>query len=209
MGQEPTLIASFGEYGQGPGQFIYPTDVAVLTGPDGRAVERIYISEYGGHDRISVFDADLKFLFEFGSMGDGEGVEFNRPQSMQIDAQRRQLIVTDACNHRVGVFTLDGQLVRWIGSPATSGEAPDAFSYPYGLALLGDGTALVSEFGNHRVHRIDYQSGATLSTFGGPGRAKGQFTNPWGLAILGDTLYTLDSGNERIQAFPKPEAVRR
>lgn len=203
------LVAKFGEYGNGPGQFIYVTDVALLTGADGRTIERIYVSEYGGNDRISVFDPTFKFLFAIGKPGDGDGVEFSRPQSMQIDKERRRLIVTDACNHRVGLLTLDGQLVRWIGSPATAGEGQDSFSYPYGLILLGDGTALVSEFGNHRIHRVDYVEGKSLGTFGGPGRGRGQFTTPWGLATLGSSVFALDSGNERVEVFAKPAAVKR
>ncbi|MEX2219857.1 MAG: hypothetical protein WD749_13985 [Phycisphaerales bacterium] len=209
---DPELVAKFGEYGDGPGQFIYLTDVALLTGKDGRTVERLYVGEYGGNDRISVFDASFKFLFAIGRPGDGSdgsSVEFNRPQSLAIDQERRQLVVTDGCNHRVGVFTLDGALIRWIGSPETCGDAPGSFAYPYGLALLGDGTALVSEFGNHRIQHVDYQTGETLNLYGVPGRDKGQFTSPWGVAVIGETVYALDSGNERIQAFPRPRAVRR
>jgi DNA-binding beta-propeller fold protein YncE len=211
--QEPELVARFGEFGEGSGQFVYPTDVAVLTAADGRTVERLYVSEYGGNDRISVFDAQMKFLFAFGKLGDSDGadgtVEFSRPQSMQIDTARRQLIVTDACNHRLGVFTLDGKLVRWIGSPKTSGEGPDSFSYPYGLVLMGDGTALVSEFGNHRVHRVNYDTGESLGTFGSPGRGRGQFATPWGVTILNGTVYVLDSANERVQAFKEPALLTR
>jgi hypothetical protein len=213
LGEDAELVLHFGEFGEGPGQFIYPTDVAVLTGADGRAVERLYVSEYGGNDRISAFDPNGKFLFAFGKLGDGDGadgtVEFSRPQSMQIDAARRQLVVTDACNHRIGVFTLEGKLVRWIGSPATSGEGPDSFAYPYGLALMGDGTALVSEFGNHRIHRVDYEKGVSLESYGTPGRGRGQFSTPWGLAIVKQTVYVLDSANERVQAFAAPEMMRR
>ena len=43
-------VRSFGEYGTGDGQFLYPTDVAF--GIDGE----VYVSEYGGNDRINVFD---------------------------------------------------------------------------------------------------------------------------------------------------------
>src|SRR5690242_10273665 len=110
---KPDLVAQWGSYGNEPGQFIYPTDVAFTTAGNG-SVERIYVSEYGGNDRVSVFDKDHKFLFAFGHFGygDGEGIEFNRPQSIGMMGDR--LAVTDACNHRVGVFTLDGKLVRWI-----------------------------------------------------------------------------------------------
>ena len=68
-GQREQLVASFGSYGDQPGQFIYPTDVAVLTDQQTGLPTRIYVSEYGGNDRISVFDPDYNFLFAFGSPG--------------------------------------------------------------------------------------------------------------------------------------------
>ncbi|MEM8756688.1 MAG: hypothetical protein AAGF47_02775, partial [Planctomycetota bacterium] len=61
-------LAEFGGFGRGPGEFIYLTDVAVLTDNAGR-VERIYVSEYGGNDRVSIFDASFRFLNSFGSFG--------------------------------------------------------------------------------------------------------------------------------------------
>lgn len=203
MGKAPFIARTWGEYGEGPGQFIYPTDIAFLTGPDGW-IRRIYVSEYGGNDRVSVFDSDLKFLFSFGRLGESaspETVEFNRPESIAVDSTRGRVVVADACNHRIGVFTLDGELVRWIGSPQGAGGGLEQFAYPYGLVLRPDGTALVSEFGNHRVHHVDLETGATLGLYGAPGRAAGELTNPWGIAAIGDTVYVLDSGNARVQGF--------
>ena len=43
------LVTQFGSRGEGPGEFLMPTDVAV--DPAGF----IYVSEYGGNDRISKF----------------------------------------------------------------------------------------------------------------------------------------------------------
>jgi DNA-binding beta-propeller fold protein YncE len=217
-GEPPRELARWGSYGKGPGQFIYPTDVAVLTEPDGRTVQRLYISEYGGNDRVSVFDARHEFLFAFGVPGEGaaaphpgaspvhgaDQVEFNRPQSIALDPARERMVVSDACNHRLGVFDLDGRLLRWIGSPDTVGNTPGHFNYPYGLALADDGTILVAEFGNHRVQRIDPGTGKSLGLFGTVGRGRGELMSPWGIAIIGPTAYVLDSGNNRVQAFPAP-----
>lgn len=210
MDGKPTLLASFGSYGEGSGEFIYPTDVAVLPTPDGKHAERIYVSEYGDNDRISVFDGAFKPLFSFGEMGSGAGPapEFNRPQSIAIDAERRELYVADACNHRVGVFGLDGELRRWLGSPEMAGSAPEQLCYPYGIHALGDGTALVSEYGNHRVRHLDLATGERLGLFGEPGSGEGQVSTPWGITVIGRTAYVLDSGNARIQGFPAPARRR-
>lgn len=207
LGDAPKLVGSFGSLGPEPGHFRYVTDVGILCTADGTQVERLYVGEYGGNDRISVFDREYRLLFTFGTFGSGTDpahVEFSRPQSIEVDQERRRLIVTDACNHRIGVFDLEGKLVRWIGSPETAGAGPDQFAYPYGLALLGDGTALVTEFGNHRVHHVDYESGHSLGVLGAPGRGRGQLTNPWAITILNDMVFVLDSGNDRVQAFKAP-----
>jgi hypothetical protein len=210
---QPVLLAQFGGFGEEPGRFIYPTDVAVLSTPDGSRVERVYVSEYGGNDRISVFDADYAFLFEFGALGEGvdpAALEFSRPQSMVIDAARRELLVTDACNHRLGRFSLDGELIGWIGSPEAPDDAPVRFEFPYGLELLADSTLLVTEFGAARVQRIDPVRAVSLGAYGAAGRGQGQMATPWAAAVLGRETYLLDSGNNRILVtrLPKVEESR-
>lgn len=197
--QEAHLVGEFGSYGTGPGEMIYPTDAAILPTKDGGGVERIYVSEYGGNDRISVFDAQYRFLFAIGAHGSGGGVEFNRPQSLAIDVERGRLIVTDASNHRVGVLTLDGELIRWHGSVDAPGREPGEFRYPYGVTLLADGSVVVTEFGNCRVQRLDLESGRVLDMIGRPGRGAGELFSPWASVVLGRRLYVLDSGNNRIQ----------
>jgi len=198
----PVVLAEFGSFGHGPGQFIYPTDVALLVGDDGRAVERVYVSEYGDHDRVSVFDAEFRFLFSFGTYGasaEAGNVQFDRPQSMQVDRARGRVVVTDSRNHRVGVFTLDGGLVRWIGSPETSGPGREQLRYPWSVSLMGDGTAVVVEFGNNRLHWLNLDTGATLGVAGRGGGEKGEFAQPWAAVADERGAYVVDAANHRVQ----------
>lgn len=225
------LIAQFGEYGTGPGQFIYTTDVMVIPNAKGDGVQRLYVSEYGGNDRISIYeraDADqpgaagtYSFVSSFGTFGiagedDADGsLVFNRPQSIALDAARGELVVNDACNHRIGRVTLEGKLVAWYGCSPQSPRASDLamkdqprFMYPYGLSLPGDGTAIVAEFGGTRLHRVDLTSGASLGTYGKPGRKDGELLTPWGVAVENGEVFVLDSGNNRVQGFRLPKAER-
>ncbi|MCC6660344.1 MAG: hypothetical protein IT437_05610 [Phycisphaerales bacterium] len=224
--EEPRELYRFGAFGRGPGQFIYPTDVAVLPAPDGKGPGRLYVSEYGGNDRVSVFGPDHEFLFSFGRPAEGaevslppelrgdnadppaEGPSFNRPQAIALDAARKRMVITDACDHRLGVFDLDGRLIRWIGSAEQVGSEPGRFNYPYGLALMDDGTVLVSEVGNHRVQRIDPETGAPLGVYGSVGRGPGEFFTPWAVAVRGGEAWVLDSGNNRLESFDSPVARR-
>jgi len=213
----PDLVTQFGSYGESDGQLVYPTDVAVLPSRDGNSIERLYVSEYGGHDRINVYEpaatgpdglpTEFVFRFAFGRFGSGalpDPVEFNRPQCMEVDLAQRELVMTDACNHRIGRFTLEGALIKWIGGPDVSGKEPGQLSFPYGLALLGDGSVLVCEFGNNRLQRFDLATGASLGIYGEAGRDKGQLASPWGLAVIDGTVFVLDSGNNRVLGFAKP-----
>lgn len=229
------MVAQFGEYGTGPGQFIYTTDVAVVPNAAGDGVQRLYVSEYGGNDRISVYDRNepgragadggYTFVRSFGRYGiagedDVDGtLVFNRPQSVEIDRARGELVVTDACNHRVGRLGFDGSLIAWYGCAEGSSRGALAamagqprLLYPYGLELPGDGTALIAEFGGTRLHRVDLMTGASLGTYGKSGRKDGELLTPWGVALQarggGKEAFVLDSGNNRVQSFRLPRAEK-
>lgn len=207
---DPVIARQVGTYGTGDGQFIYPTDVCVLLSPDKKKVERIYISEYGGNDRVSVYDADLKFQFSFGAFGSSaakDKVEFNRPQEVWLDhdaAGSARLVIVDARNHRIGRFTLDGALIGWIGSPDSAGREPGQFLFPWSLSLLGDGTALVAEFQGCRVQRVNLETGASLGIYGHAGLRDGELNSPWAMTRLDDEIFLVDARNNRVVGFRPP-----
>ncbi|MCL2700852.1 MAG: ABC transporter permease subunit [Phycisphaerae bacterium] len=188
------LVRQWGSFGEGDGQFIFPTDIAFL--PDGR----VLVSEYGANDRINLFTPEGKFLGAFGSFGPEAG-QFSRPQSMAVDAARDRLYVTDACNHRVAVYNLRCELQGYIGSP---GSGPGQLRYPYGLALTRDGRLVVVEQGNNRV-QIFTPDGQAIASLGSAGRELGQLSYPWAVAIDDDNMaYVVDGGNDRVQVWKLP-----
>ncbi|MBI4580473.1 MAG: hypothetical protein HY718_12265 [Planctomycetes bacterium] len=183
-------LARFGGLGTGDGQFLLPTDATV----DRQG--RIYVSEYGENDRISVFSPELKFLYSFGRE-DLPGGPLIRPQSMTFDKDDT-LWVADACRHRICHFMHDGKLLGTFGRP---GREPGQLQYPYHVAVCPDGTLLVSEFGNSRLQRFD-RSGRSLETWGVTGRGPGQLMAPWSVEVTDKgVVYVLDSGNNRVQVF--------
>jgi DNA-binding beta-propeller fold protein YncE len=185
-----TLVRKFGEMGTEPGQFIYPTDIAF----DSKG--HVFVSEYGDHDRISVFDQDCKYLYEIGRFGQGDG-EFSRPQSMLIE--KDTIYLTDASNHRLCVFKTDGTWVRNMGK---CGSGPGEFRFPYGLDMAKDGNLIVCEFGNNRVQKIDKLTGKSLEIWGQAGRQPGELAYPWGVAVdKRDRIVAVDAGNNRLQVF--------
>ena len=185
-----SLLRQWGSLGKEKGQFIYPTDVAF----DEQG--RVFVSEYGEHDRVQVFDAAGTYLSEFGQFGEDPG-QFSRPQSMVID--KGLVYVSDSCNHRIVVFKTDGTFVRnmgWVGSELGQ------FRFPYGLDMDSDGHLVVCEFGNNRVQLLDKETGKGLKTWGAAGREPGQLAYPWGVAVdKTGRVVAVDSGNNRLQVF--------
>gem|GEM_PF-267226 len=218
---------TLGSYGREHGQFIYPTDAAFA--PDGR----LFIAEYGGNDRIQVFSRDRAFLYAFGACGIGER-EFLRPQSLAYDAERDELYVADTGNHRVAVFTSDGEFRRALGG---AGREEGKLSYPFGVVLeigglpsvvanglvrphdpstavshgSGRRTVIVAENSNHRVQRLDAETGEVIAVAGGLGRGEGRLKYPWAVESAwpgSDGVWRVavcDHGNSRIVFFALPD----
>ena len=184
-------VLRFGRYGTGPGEMIFPTDVAFAG--DGR----VFVSEFGGNDRVCIWTMDGKYVGSFGSFGEG-AEQLSRPSALAVDAARKRLYVADACNHRIAVYGLAGKLERYFGSV---GQDAGRLRYPYDLALAGDGRIVVCEYGNNRI-QVFSPEGRSLAVLGGPGRELGQLAYPWGVALDGSALaYIVDAGNNRIQAW--------
>jgi DNA-binding beta-propeller fold protein YncE len=191
LDQEGIEVNSFGEYGTGDGQFLYPTDIAF--GKDGE----VFVSEYGGNDRINVFTREGIFQYSFGYFGSDEN-GFLRPQSMAISPVTGNLFISDAGNHRIVERTPLGEVVQTIGS---AGREQGELLYPYGIVFDAQDTFLVCEFGNNRLQRFSVE-GKSLQTFGGAGDKAGLFKTPWAVETGPEGVIVADTGNNRLQRLP-------
>jgi DNA-binding beta-propeller fold protein YncE len=180
---EGQLLAEFGSEGSEPGKFLYPTCVAI--GPDGS----LYVSEYGGTDRIQVFTPEGKLIRTWGSYGKEPG-QFDRPQHLAISGEK--IYVADAANHRIQVFTLEGKLLTSWGD----------LKYPYSVSIDAQGNVLVAEYGRHRVTKFG-PGGNPLAFAGQPGTGSAELNTPWAaFPIGGDLIAVVDCGNHRVQLWP-------
>ena len=98
----PALAAAtpafeFGSYGQGPGEFLAPHNIAV--GPSGV----IAVSD-AENNRIQLFHPNGTFALEVGSRGSGLG-ELHGPYGLAFTLNGF-LVVSDVGNHRVQVFRI-------------------------------------------------------------------------------------------------------
>ena len=187
-------LRRFGTFGEAPGEFLYPTDVA--TGPDGS----VWVSEYGGNDRVQVFEADGSLRRVIGSVGSEPG-QFSRPQAIALSPDGTRLYVADSCNHRIQIFDDEGTLLGVLGGP---GKEPGQLHYPYDLVLLDDGSLLVSEYGSSRIQHLA-ADGTSLGIWGLHGSDLGALNAPWGIDSDGERVWILDTGNHRVLTMDLPD----
>ena len=131
----------------------------------------------------------------FGRYGNDNG-EFAYQYGVHVDDDCN-IIVCDGCNHRVQVFTKDGDYKHQFGFPEEKSFGPAS-------TVTHRGLFYVSDSNNHVIYVFEKKGDVTtrISTIGGQGSADGQLSLPWGLAIDTDhNLLVCDDGNNRIQKF--------
>ena len=194
---EGKLLMTLGEKGV-PGldghHFNKPTDVAITPKGD------FYISDGYGNSRVAKFDAEGKFLFDWGTKGSRPG-EFDLPHGIALDRQGR-VYVADRSNSRVQVFDESGKfLAEWksaeIGRPWD--VAADADGYVY---VMDGGDMNPKPPDRGRVVKLDKQ-GKKVGQFGSFGSYDGQFY--WGHAVAvasnGDVYVADVNVGMRVQKF--------
>ena len=185
------LLAQWGGHMTNGGPFSLPRSVAI------NSRNELIVSEYTLAERVQVFaPRGQKLLRAFGHAGTRDG-EFNRPEGVGVDAADR-IYVADSCNHRIQVFSPEGQFLRAHGQ---AGGGAGELSYPYDIAVDSAGRQFVCEFGNSRVQIFD-ATDRPLEILGGSGRKPGRFANPWSLALDSKgNLFVADTLNHRVQKF--------
>jgi DNA-binding beta-propeller fold protein YncE len=157
---------------------------------------RVYVSDTEAR-RIFVFDIARRRTFSFGTRLDGQ---LKKPAGIALDAQGRVYVV-DSSARKVLIYDALG---LFLG--ALDGHAD--WQRPTAVAVRADGRRIhVVDTGGveadqHRVCVHDPR-GVLLRTIGGArGDAPGRFNLPADAAIGPDgTLWVLDAGNFRVQAF--------
>jgi DNA-binding beta-propeller fold protein YncE len=182
---EGDLVGSFGEYGVGPGQFVYPVSICCDTNGN------IFVSEYGKNDRIQKFTRSGKYICEWGGYGTEPG-RLQRPAGICYGPDNT-VLVADAVNHRIQRFTADGKLVKIIGK---QGTGPGEFRYPYDVEMRSN-VLYVLEYGNQRLQKLTLE-GEPIAMFGKPGSEDGCFASPWRFTMTSNAVFVSDTDNNRV-----------
>jgi sugar lactone lactonase YvrE len=214
----------------GDGQFFLPYDVAV----DNSGF--VYVTD-AYNNRVQKFTSDGIYISKWGSLcnmqngtgctatasgarefGDGQ---FNHPNGIAVDYSGN-VYVADSGNHRIQVFTSDGDFIDKWGSAcyiksgigcdtnAAGAESPGDGQF-YGLdkiAVDGTGYVYASDSQNDRI-QVFTGTGQFVEKWGSEGQRDGQFDGPGGIAIdKNKNVYVAEIINRRIQKFtPNRQSV--
>ena len=154
------LKNTIGSKGGGDGQFNGPYSISIKG-------EVMYIADCNNH-RIQKLTTGGKFLHKFGKEGSGQG-QFMYPRGVVVDSKNR-VIVSDGGNHRIQVFSQDGD---WLLTIDGTGNNP--FKGPWGISLDPQGNIHVAACGSNTI-KVFTPEGTYV-------RSYGDVKNPSGVAV--------------------------
>ena len=176
---EGRLLRSLGTRDQAAMQapFNHPADVCVA--PSGE----LYVADGYGNSSVHRFSAAGDYISSFGSPGSGPG-QFRVPHSVRVSSDGR-VYVADRENHRVQVFTSEGQFVtEWTDFKCPMGVHIDAAQVVY----------VTDQIPRISLYTLDGELLARGRTFEG---AHQVYTDSEG------SIYGIDTANQRVQKFAK------
>jgi streptogramin lyase len=124
-------LLSWGERGDGPGQFALSHSVRV------DKYDRVWVCDRENH-RIQIFDAEGHYLTEWAGL--------QRPAAIFFDPQA-DLVYIAELDHQVSVYTLGRELVARWGGGQQSDKPGEFLGHPHGIWMDSQGSLYVGEVG--------------------------------------------------------------
>ncbi|HSQ21271.1 MAG TPA: hypothetical protein VLQ52_00505 [Coriobacteriia bacterium] len=164
------------------------TDVAV-------AGDRVYATDAY---QVVVFTRDGQFIDQWGRPGTVER-GLDHPNGIAV-AGDGTVYVADTNNSRVTAFTPDGVVIWQVGtaSAGVDDHSERELELPRGLAVMGDGSVLVSDTFGFSLVRISAE-GEIVSRYGERGVEPGQLNFSNDVAVLRGFIVIADKENSRVQ----------
>lgn len=134
----------FGSRGAAPGQFNYPSDLAVNDRGE------IFVSD-SLNFRVQGFSPTGEFRQTFGKAGDSPGC-FSRPKGIAVDSDNN-IYVVDGIFDNVQIFDPEGRLLLAFGQP---GQKAGEFWMPSGIHIDSGDRIYVADTYNKRVQMFQY-----------------------------------------------------
>jgi DNA-binding beta-propeller fold protein YncE len=140
------VLARIGRRGEGPGEFNFPTAVAL------DSHDRLYVCD-ALNFRVQQFDPRFVPLRTIGHQGDMPGC-FAQPKALAVDHDDH-LYVLDAQFEAVEVFDPEGRLLLSFGE---EGRQPGRFWLPTGISIDARNRIWIGDSYNRRIQVFEYLS---------------------------------------------------
>jgi DNA-binding beta-propeller fold protein YncE len=143
--QQGGIDFTIGERGPEPGQFNFPTNIAIDSNG------RLYVSDTMNF-RIQILEADGTFVNTFGELGDRIG-NVNRLKGIGVDTEGH-IYAVDASYNNFQIFDNEGQLLLIVGKRGYTG--PAEFSMPAGVHVDKNNRIFIVDQLNRRIQMFEY-----------------------------------------------------
>ena len=181
----------FGSYGEGKGEFKYPTGVAV-----DKSDGCIFVAD-SSNNRIQKFTRAGHLMKLVGGPMSGSGpMQFNDPMGLTLN--NNKLYVCDARNHRIQVFDTELNYITSIGGGWGSG--PGQFDAPCDVSFDDSSMLHVADCNNRCIQVLD-QDGKYVREYGQRGSDVGQLNMPAFIHVDHDYVYVSELYNHRVSVF--------
>lgn len=142
-------LGEFGGRGTEPGQFNFPTNIAV------DREGRVYVTDTMNF-RVQIFDAEGKFLDTFGRQGNRFG-QFLKPKGIALDSFGN-IYVVDSDFDNFQIFDQQKRLLMFLGG---GGQIPGRFWLPAGIHVDRNNRIYVADQNNRRIQIFQLLDGRT------------------------------------------------
>ncbi|MCV0391738.1 MAG: 6-bladed beta-propeller [Nitrosopumilus sp.] len=185
------FLAEWGQGGKLPGEFFYPTGIAVSN-------DSVFVVDRD-LNRIQKFTHDGEFVSEWGKKG-VYGGQFMYPNGIAIFNDI--VYVVDTGNQRIQSFTTDGEFLSSFGS---SGLGAGQFLNIVGIDLDGEGNIYITDKGNSKIEKFS-SSGEYLKSFSF--YANNYVFSPEAIAVdPSGEMFIVNSATNRILHLPQNSSL--
>ena len=186
------LVGEIGRQGSGNCQFRKPR--GLLSSLSGL----LFVCD-SDNNRIQVLKDD-KFSYSIGKGGKG-GTDygyFNCPVAAALTNDEDQLFVSDCNNHRIQVFTIDGQFLKIFGNFVNISYS---LKRPYGICCSPDGHVLIVSRDTNCVLIFD-KDGWFVSAIEGTYKGRQRFSDPIGVVMRNNgQIVVAGQGSQNLTVF--------